>query len=434
MQNEYVVIAAVSGGPDSMALLAHLEGYQIPYIIAHVNYQKRESAFRDEKIVRDWAQKHHRPLWILYPKKCVEGNFQAWARAVRYEFFLDIAHIYGSFEIWLGHHIEDSIETWMLQCQRNSLPNYYGLQASNMYQGLTLVRPFLNPEFERWTKKDFEQFCQDHHIPYGIDESNLTDDYERNRLRHQKIDSASPALRQAWLRQIRKDNGTLRQKRKVAQELMQTNDFSKIQASPFGWLALDFFIYHTTKQHSARKELEDLLQKLATGKKQTLTKPLLGLLSPFHFPQNAPASWMPVMKSWNLQVVNNHLIISPANPIPLYIASLEQLQFLCQMEWSNDFFRFSKRGKDIEAFYVTKEDFPLVIRPFQAKDRLALVFGHKKIARLLRDRKIPAALRPIYPVIEANHEVIFATLAGADKGHYTKLEEDRFHVIQLRAS
>ena len=46
------VIVACSGGPDSMALLdiCRKKGYEIA--VAHVNYKKRETANRDEKIVR----------------------------------------------------------------------------------------------------------------------------------------------------------------------------------------------------------------------------------------------------------------------------------------------------------------------------------------------------------------------------------------------
>ena len=432
MKNECVV-AAASGGPDSMALLAYLEHQQIPYVIAHVNYQKRESAFRDEAIVREWATKHNRTLWILHPKKSIPGNFQAWARAVRYEFFLHLAHIYGSYEIYLGHHMEDSIETWMLQRKRHGLPDYYGLQGSSMYQGVSLMRPFLRPEFMSWTKKDFETFCQDQNIPYGIDESNLEDSYERNKLRHQLIEPATLALHQAWLREIRKDNAILATQKKVAWQLVQANDFKAIHTSPLGWLALDLFLYNKTKQHTPRKELEDLLQKLSSGQKQIITRPLFGPLPKFHLDQSkSTSSRQPLLFSWNLQVHNNHLILSEANPIPFYVHNLEHLQTLCQMGWHHDSFAFSFQGKKIESFYVQEEDFPLFIRPYQSSDTLALRFGHKKIGRYLRDRKIPAALRPLYPVIEAKSGPIFASLVGADKGHFTKLEEERFHVIQLR--
>ncbi len=432
-KDDYIVVAAVSGGPDSMALLAYLEQYQIPYVIAHVNYQKRESAFRDEAIVYEWAQQHHRNLWVLHPQKSVEGNFQAWARAVRYEFFLKVARIYGAKEIWLGQHMEDSIETWMLQLKRNGLPTHYGLQANTLYQGVHLVRPFLNPEFMSWTKKDFELFCQKQNIPYGIDESNLENAYERNKLRHQLIEPASKSLHQAWLDQMRQNNAHLINQRKEAYQLVEANNFSAFQNSSLGWLGLDIFLYPFTKQHSPRKELEDLLKKLSTGKKQTITKPFFGPLPKFHLDSPKLRSNVhPLSFSWNLQVVNNRLVIYEANPIPIYVHNLAHLQDLCQIGWHNDYFAFSTQGEKIESFYVTADDFPLLIRPFQSQDTLAMRFGHKKVGRFLRDRNIPAALRPLFPVIEAKSGPIFAARIGADKDHYTKLEEDRFYMIQLR--
>ncbi|UNT93579.1 hypothetical protein KWG61_01960 [Allobaculum sp. Allo2] len=84
--NKAMICAAVSGGPDSMALLWFLESRHVPYFIAHVNYHHRPSASRDEAIVRQFAAEHQKTLWILHPAVHEAGNFQAQARADRYGF------------------------------------------------------------------------------------------------------------------------------------------------------------------------------------------------------------------------------------------------------------------------------------------------------------------------------------------------------------
>ena len=54
--NKYCV--AVSGGCDSMTLLDQCVKKGLDIIVAHVNYQKRESAKRDEILVREYCEKH----------------------------------------------------------------------------------------------------------------------------------------------------------------------------------------------------------------------------------------------------------------------------------------------------------------------------------------------------------------------------------------
>ena len=63
---QYQGIVACSGGPDSMALLAKLCNKKV--IVAHVNYHKRDTADRDEQIVRNFCDQHHLPLFVYAPK------------------------------------------------------------------------------------------------------------------------------------------------------------------------------------------------------------------------------------------------------------------------------------------------------------------------------------------------------------------------------
>mgnify|MGYP002237851249 CR=1 FL=1 len=87
------VIVACSGGPDSMALLdiCRQKGYEIA--VAHVNYKKRETANRDEKIVRQYCENYGIPCFVDEPTWDHVGNFQAWARDVRYDFLSIVPNV-----------------------------------------------------------------------------------------------------------------------------------------------------------------------------------------------------------------------------------------------------------------------------------------------------------------------------------------------------
>jgi tRNA(Ile)-lysidine synthetase-like protein len=127
-------ILAVSGGPDSMFLLDKmcLEGHNL--VVAHVNYKKRENSDYDEKLVRNYCQEYSLPCEVYQIKgseyKSI-SNFQDKARKIRYDFFKELAYKHRTKYIVAAHHLDDHLETYLLQKQRNSLVDYWGLPAKS---------------------------------------------------------------------------------------------------------------------------------------------------------------------------------------------------------------------------------------------------------------------------------------------------------------
>ncbi|CAG8690425.1 2303_t:CDS:2, partial [Ambispora gerdemannii] len=105
-------ILAVSGGPD---------------IVAHVNYKKRENSDYDEKLARNYCQKYSLPYEVYQVKgsECdLISNFQDRARQIRYNFFQKLADKHLTKYIVVAHHLDDHLETYLLQKQRKSLVEY----------------------------------------------------------------------------------------------------------------------------------------------------------------------------------------------------------------------------------------------------------------------------------------------------------------------
>jgi tRNA(Ile)-lysidine synthase len=176
-------LIAVSGGPDSMALLDMYKD-QIK-AVCHINYNHRPTAKRDENIVREYCNTHKLDFSVLNVTKAiyskyhkVDNNFQTVARKIRYDFFLKCAKELNNYDILIAHNYDDFLETAVMQMKRHSKALYYGIKKNNFYKGLNILRPLVN---ERKTKQ--EQYCINNNISYGIDESNLTYIYERNRIR-----------------------------------------------------------------------------------------------------------------------------------------------------------------------------------------------------------------------------------------------------------
>ena len=68
-------VVACSGGPDSMALLDQLNKQGKDIVVAHVNYKHRDTADRDEKIVKEYCKKYDIPVrrafrWASEQQSC----------------------------------------------------------------------------------------------------------------------------------------------------------------------------------------------------------------------------------------------------------------------------------------------------------------------------------------------------------------------------
>jgi tRNA(Ile)-lysidine synthase len=120
-------VLAVSGGPDSMFLLDKMRSERYRFIVAHVNYQKREESDFDERLVKQYCQKYSLPCEIYQVQSSEHAsiaNFQAKARKIRYDFFQKLADKYQTEYIVVAHHCDDHLETYLLQKQRKSLVDY----------------------------------------------------------------------------------------------------------------------------------------------------------------------------------------------------------------------------------------------------------------------------------------------------------------------
>lgn len=170
-------IVSVSGGPDSMALLDMANQNGIHVVALHVNYHKRDSAFRDEKIVRDYCDKYNIRSYV-FDAYDFKGNFQDEARRFRYLKIKEVVNKENALGVLVAHHKDDDLETLLFQITRKSNVNYYGLSQSTKLFGIRVDRPLLS-----YTKDELLEYCDMNKIAYGIDESNMSLIYTRNKLR-----------------------------------------------------------------------------------------------------------------------------------------------------------------------------------------------------------------------------------------------------------
>ena len=181
--------AAVSGGADSMALLLLLRQLQprFGYTLSacHVNHGLRgQSADRDEAFVRAECARLGVPLRVFHAAELAPPPAHAgedWARRLRYTAFVQLQG-QGIDAIATAHTANDQAETLLLRLARGT--GLHGAGGIRPRRGCYL-RPLLC-----LSRAETEAVCRAAGQPWVTDETNDTNAYARNRLRH----SALPAL------------------------------------------------------------------------------------------------------------------------------------------------------------------------------------------------------------------------------------------------
>lgn len=198
------IIVGLSGGADSCALLHFLVSLRktknLRIIACHVNHMLRGSeADRDEDFARSFCEKLNVEFNLL--KKDIhalaeslhQGTEQC-GRNVRYDFFMKTAEKYNA-KIATAHTASDNAETILFNLARGS--GVRGLCGIPPVRD-NIIRPLITS-----TREEIEDYCRRNNITYVTDSSNLTRDYNRNKIRHDIIPvlkQINPAFEQAAAR------------------------------------------------------------------------------------------------------------------------------------------------------------------------------------------------------------------------------------------
>jgi tRNA(Ile)-lysidine synthase len=172
---------AVSGGPDSLALLllahAALPG-QIA--VASIDHGLRPEAAGEVALVERVAGERGIPFTPL-TVTLAPGNIQARARQARYAALAGWAQDAGLGAVATAHHADDQAETLLMRLNRGSgLAGLAGVRAASRIEGseVTLLRPLLG-----WRKAELAEVVAAAGITPAADPANTNPDFDRARLR-----------------------------------------------------------------------------------------------------------------------------------------------------------------------------------------------------------------------------------------------------------
>jgi tRNA(Ile)-lysidine synthetase-like protein len=176
---EAPLLAAVSGGVDSVALLHALVARGRKPIVLHFDHGWRKESSADAKWVEAEAKRLGLQCHIGRMRSTKSGPREAIARAARYGYFSDIARRLRTPHLVLAHHADDQVETYLLQLLRGSGSYGHGMDSTSARDGLILHRPWLG----LW-KKDILAYARKKKLKWRTDSTNADTRHKRNRLRH----------------------------------------------------------------------------------------------------------------------------------------------------------------------------------------------------------------------------------------------------------
>ena len=182
--NNNTVVAAVSGGPDSMLLLDVLLNLKtklnIKIVVAHVHHNLRKESDYEAIKVEEFCNNNNLIFEIKKIEDYPNGKFsEDVARKIRYDFFDELVKKYSADILFTAHHGDDLIETVLMRLTRgSSLKGYAGFEYVSTDRGYKIARPLIY-----LTKKEIEEELNKKGIWYAIDMSNNDEKYTRNRYR-----------------------------------------------------------------------------------------------------------------------------------------------------------------------------------------------------------------------------------------------------------
>lgn len=409
------IVAACSGGPDSLALLVILwqlrRKYDLQIVAAHFEHGIRGAASKaDADFVQAFCQQRGIPVQLaaadVPQEAAAQGlSLETAARELRYRFLEQVRQTAGFDAIAVAHHADDQAETVLMRILRGT--GTQGLAAMRPRSGKrgTIIRPLLGV-----TKAAIRAFCAAQGLQPCEDATNEQAECTRNRLRLATL----PALKQAYNPELARALCQLAEVAAAETEYIETQvealwqDTARVRQQPLALNQQGF----SQLPLALQRGLVRRFWQAAAGSRQDLgfgqAEKLRLLLrvgqtsSQLELPHGFVAR---LAYGWLTCAQRPETAAAPA-PADLQIPGCTQWgSYLCTAEWCAEIAPAPTPWE----LYLQPDDLaePLVIRQRESGDAIQLPGGRKKLKKLLIDDKIPQQERDQLPILAAGHEVLW---------------------------
>lgn len=404
MRRDGFYVVALSGGPDSVALLRALVtlGYRVH--AAHCNFHLRgQESDRDEhfcgNLCKNLGVELHK---IHFDTKAYASlhqvSIEMAARALRYHYFAALCRDIQADGICVAHHRDDQVETILLNLIRGT--GIRGLQGMRWRNG-NILRPMLGV-----SRQEVLQYLANLRQDYVVDHTNLEDDAQRNKLRLNIIpllEGINPAM---------KDN-ILRMADHVAEASVILDNALDEQAKrvcadpPQAGLSLDIDLAQLCRQPSPEHLLWHLVSRY--GFHRTQVSEMIDCQAIGNTWQSA--GWVAFVDRGHLCVASRKEWDRGLSPLRLpecgtYVVrqGKQENRLVLQVRegWAEP-----SRINSVATLDADHVIFPLTLRLVQAGDRFSPfgLKGSKLVSDFLKDLKVP--------LLERRHQLVLADASGA---------------------
>ena len=419
------VLAAVSGGADSTALLVALAEYAqasgMRLTMCHFNHRLRPAPEHESDLahLRDLAGRYHLPLVIgeaaageivaaARERRC---GVEAAARDARYRFFRAAARVTGARWICTGHTRDDQVETVLLALERGV--GALGLggipELRPLAPGLVVVRPLLDVD-----RQDLEGFLTEIGIPWTEDPTNRSEAHARNRIRNRvlpALERAVPGIRDAVL--------------EIREHAASERAAAAREAARIGWERSGERATIDCREFFAAPTAARLLSLYEESRRRGMNRPSSRIPGRFFaalLGESLPRSGTIIsgrgqvirreadLLVWEPDVVRHTDYGYLRSVVPGLPLSLPTGHVITVHAGEKG---VTEPGTIVIELNGAQE--PLVVRSYRAGDRVQTAGGSRTVASVLSDQKVPVAQRRLTPVI-ADRLGVLAVLSGLTGG------------------
>ena len=411
-------ILAVSGGIDSVVMAYLYHDYDIPFSIAHCNFQLRaEESLRDEEFVKALGEKMGVKVLV---KQFETENYadekgvsvQMAARDLRHNWFKELAVEFDA-KIAIAHHANDVAETMLFNLTKGTgLAGLHGLAEDDG----VIIRPLL------WAKKDeIIDFAKKRNIKWREDHSNESEKYMRNIIRKKvipELERVNPSFVDTSLRN--------------ASRIKDAEEFIRFSIEQLGLIEdRSGHVYidkkGLLKLTGSRAVLYQLINSYGFSYEQ--------VISIIKSHERAGAIF--IASNWVLNIDRDYFIISKnsENLIELFVKKEDKIvefeSFSLQIiEQEAEGYQIIP-DMNLAALDIDKLTFPLLIRNWRQGDYFSPLgmSGKKKVSDFMIDEKIPVNIKRDTLVVLSGDDIVW--VLGWRISDYHKITSDTRKIYQL---
>jgi tRNA(Ile)-lysidine synthase len=442
------ILLAVSGGPDSLAMLdlfLRLQNeFEIEIAVAHLDHMFRKESKSEADFVESFTQKRGVRLFrkqVNLPEIIRKNNFsaEAAARRIRFDFFKEIIEDNNFDLLALAHHRDDQAETVLLNLFRGSgLQGLSGIQVEAEVKGIKVIHPMLN-----FSKKEILKYCAENDLKPRFDSSNQKNIYSRNIIRNKIFPVVEKKINDQAREVIARSSSLLAAENEFLEKLALRKYQKVLKDISDKKIVIDFDKFKKIEQVLQRRiyrmiynslndnlddlylnhifEIEKLIENQKTGRGVDISSGLRVEIS--------YSNLLFLKKDKIAAGFINKIRVEPGKEIRVDT----NRRFKAELVDIRDF-SFSK-DQNQAAFDYQKLKCPLFIRNRKKGDKLIPLgmSGHKKVKDILIDEKVPKYKRDqLLLTVDVEDNIIWlAPYKMSDEYKITK-ETDKVLILKLK--